>query len=140
MAETTISSIIRFKQQDGTFVAIFPISTVNDVYFDIDNNITLAQYLNEHDFTNYIEVADEAAREALTNADVSNMTLVKVISTGKIYYVTNPEKLGTDEAFTELITSDHIGQPGGVAKLDEDGNLTAPVAEFITYTSADIIK
>ena len=140
MAETTISSVIRFKQNDGTFVAIFPISTVNDVYFDIDNNITLAQYLEEHDFTNFIEVADDATRLALTNADVSNMTLVKVISSGKIYYVTDITKLGTEDAFTELITSAHIGQPGGVPKLDEDGNLTAPVAEFITYTAADIIK
>lgn len=50
MANTspTISSILNFKQDDGTFVAVLPVNTANEVYYDMDNGIKLKDHLDNN--------------------------------------------------------------------------------------------
>jgi len=142
MAENTvISSILNFKQ-DGTnsFVTVFPINTTEEVYFDIDNNIKLSEYLKNNSSNK--EVNTDADRFALTSDDVKAMDIVKVNNPFAYYLVKDVNNLSSDAGYIKLITGNMLNVPGGIPQLGSDGRLpsdsVSPPVQFITYTSADI--
>lgn len=136
-----LSSIIRVKADDGSFVPVFPINTANEVYVDIDKQIKLSTELSRH--MRIVEVDDINAMYSLTEEKVRLMDLVKVADGPKYFLVIDIANLNSSAGYLEMLTSKNIGVPGGIPQLDEEGKIPAevsePVIEFIIYTNSDII-
>lgn len=125
MSEQVASSILKFKQEDGTFLSVFPINTVDDVYYDIDKNLKLKDFLDN--FAGYVPVENDDARFALTAGQVNNGTLVKVKNTDKLYLVVDETKLSTDDGYELIYTKNADGTGDG-----------GPV-NITTYTLDDMV-
>lgn len=126
MAEQVASSILKFKQADGSFLTTFPINTIDEVYVDIDNQIKLRDYLKSK-YSGYYEVTNDTARFALKAADVTNGDFVKVLSDDKLYLVTDTTKLNTNAGY-ELIYAKNA-----------DGSGSGGPVNIITYTANDMV-
>lgn len=83
---------------------------------------------------NLVLVANDAARFALTTEDVQNGDTVKVTETGILYLVSDENKLGTAEAFTEYTA-------GRATAIDWSGVENKPTEfkpEAHTHKSSDV--
>lgn len=47
MEETIVSTVQRVKQSDGTYVAVFPVTTVNEVYYDLENKVLVKDVIDD---------------------------------------------------------------------------------------------
>lgn len=99
ITEQVTSVIQRVKQEDGTYKIVFPINTLNEVYYDLENDITLKEYLETEGSTKLITVANDDVRFALTSDSVSKMNVVHVASTSNLYFVINLEKLSEEAGY-----------------------------------------
>ena len=69
---TVLSTTMRVKQDDGSFLPLFPVNTANEVYVDIDNDVKLSEYLN----------SIEQVGDIITELPVANKSYSK-----KIYFI-----------------------------------------------------
>lgn len=133
---TIMSSIIRARQDDGTFIPVFPITTTNEVYVDIDNDEKLSTFLNGILKSKNVDNINNLY--LLTPDEVNVNDFVKVVDQGRYFVVIDTNNLHSEAGYLELITNTHIGGPNGLAQLDETGKLALsniePSIEFITYS------
>ena len=132
----TLSSIMKIRQDDGSFIPYFPIVTTNEVYTDIDNEIKLSTYLNELSTTSR-SVDNLDAMFTLTSDIVKMNECIRTIDEGRYFVVIDLDNLNSPAGYLEIITANKIGGPYGLATLDENGELPVkvhPAAEFITYS------
>jgi len=116
------------KQSDGTYRLHFPINTTNEVYYDIENNVTLKKYLSTITPGGIMHTVEtDEDRLALTVATVKLMDVVKVTGDkNALYYVTDIEKLGTEEGFTPFVDPNKFvskengtGEEGGTTIIND---------------------
>lgn len=134
-----MSSLVRVRQDDGSFIPVFPITTANEVYVDIDNEIKLSSHLNGIQKSKNVTNIDEMYQ--LTPDDVNLNDFIKTTDDNKYFLVIDTNNLNSSAGYLEIITANNIGGPNGLAQLDSSGkvpleNLDSTI-EFITYTKHD---
>lgn len=134
-----MSSIIRVRQDDGTFIPVFPITTTNDVYTDIDNEVKLRDYLDG--MLKSREIANIDAMFQLTNSEVHENDFIRTNDEGRYFVVVDTENLNSSAGYLEILTNNSIGGPYGLAQLNENGKLALedmePAVEIITYSRSN---
>lgn len=115
-----MSSILRVRQDDGTFIPVFPIVTAKDVYVDINNDVTLATFLNDMSSAETVATIDDMY--ALTQDDVKLLDIIRVDQENRFFLVIDIENLNSELGYEELITANN--NPKNI--------------EFITYTDDDV--
>ena len=134
-----MSTIIRVRQDDGTFIPVFPISTADDVYTDIDNDIKLSSYLNG--ILKSKSVNNLSELYSLTSADVNLNDFIKTIDEDRYFIVVDTDNLDSELGYLEILTVKNIGVPNGLPQLNEEGKLSLtnvePSIEFITYSRSN---
>jgi len=134
----TMSTIMKAKQPDGSFIPVFPIITANEVYTDIDNGIKLSTYLQDLSSistSRSVDTLDDMF--ALSSSDVKLNECIRTIDEGRYFIVIDLDNLNSPAGYLEILTTNMIGKPNGLATLDENGELPIkvhPAAEFITYS------
>ena len=132
----TMSTVIKARQDDGSFIPVFPIVTTNEVYVDIDNNVKLSTYLeNMASTSRSVDTINDMYN--LTSSDVKLNECIRTINEGRYFVVIDLNNLNSSDGYLEILTTHKIGGPNGLATLDENGELPIkihPAAEFITYT------
>ena len=84
----------------GDYVTLFPVNSANEVYYDLEKNQTLKDYLdNLQTKTKVVSVPDDNGRLSLTSNDVNPMDIVFVVDSGKMYFVVDIKYLGGESAF-----------------------------------------
>lgn len=116
----TMTGILRVKDTDGQHVAMLPINTTDEVYFDMDNGIKLKEVLGQ--MIQFIKVETLDDMYELTTADVVIGTVVKVVQSGNTYRVVDLTQLHNSLGYEKITT---LGASGSTVKLT-------------SYTSADI--
>ena len=133
---SVLSTIMRARQDDGSFIPVFPITTTNEVYVDIDNEEKLSTFLNGILKSKSVDTLNDLY--ALTSGDVNINDFVKVVDGNRYFVVIDTDALSSDSGYLELITNSQIGGPNGLAQLDESGKISLsniePGIEFITYS------
>ena len=132
----TMSTVMKARQDDGSFIPVFPIVTTNEVFVDIDNGIKLSTYLQTMSTTSR-SVDNLDAMFTLTSNDVKLNECIRTIDEGRYFVVIDLDNLDSTVGYLEIITTNMIGKPNGLATLDENGELPIkvhPAAEFITYS------
>ena len=132
----TMSTVMKARQDDGSFIPVFPIVTTNEVYVDIDNGVKLSTYLETMSTTSR-SVDNLDAMFALTSSDVKMNECIRTIDEGRYFVVIDLDNLNSSAGYLEILTTNMIGKPNGLATLDENGELPIkihPAAEFITYS------
>jgi len=112
MAENIVSTILRYKQPDGSYIGVFAINTAEDSYYKIDNMITTKDVLDE--LIDYITVPTVENMYTLTQDDVSEGTVIRVISTNAKYRVIDTKNLNNEKGY-EIVTGKSGGFAGGSA-------------------------
>lgn len=134
----TMSTVMKARQDDGSFIPVFPIVTANEVYTDIDNGVKLSTYLeNLSSISTSRSVDSLDAMFALTSEDVKLNECIRTIDEGRYFVVIDLDNLSSPAGYLEILTTNMIGKPNGLATLDENGELPIkvhPAAEFITYS------
>ena len=134
----TMSTIMKARQEDGSFIPVFPIVTINEVYTDIDNGIKLSTYLQDLSSISTSRSVDNLdAMFNLTSSDVKLNECIRIIDEGRYFIVIDLNNLNSFAGYLEILTTNMIGKPNGLATLDENGELPIkvhPAAEFITYS------
>lgn len=136
-----MSAVISGRNEDGTYTVILPITTSEEVYVDIDNDITLDEYLKS--IVNFKTVNNDTERFALTAEDVKVMDIIHVIETNKKYFVIDLENLGIENGYFEIIsktdvilksllvteteTSEGVINSGKILVLNPEGKLPASI-------------
>jgi len=135
-----ISSIIRMRQEDGKFIPIFPINTINEVYYNIDKNKKLSMHLRTLIKSVEVESIDDLYK--LTTGDVKTFDIIKVSQGDRYFIVKDTKNLNSELGYMEFLTDLLLGQPNGLPQLDSEGKIPEEninnSIEFITYTSSDI--
>jgi len=135
-----ISSIIRMRQEDGKFIPIFPINTINEVYYNIDKNKKLSMHLRT--LIKSVEVESIDDLDKLTTGDVKTFDIIKVSQGDRYFIVKDTKNLNSELGYMEFLTDLLLGQPNGLPQLDSEGKIPEEninnSIEFITYTSSDI--
>ena len=131
----TMSTVMKARQEDGSFIPVFPVVTANEVYVDIDNGVKLSSYLNSMSAASR-SVENLDAMFALTYNDVKLNECIRTIDEGRYFVVVNVNSLNSPEGYLEILTANRIGGPNGLVTFDENGNIpnVHPSAEFITYS------
>lgn len=137
-----ISTFQHVRQADGTFITVFPVNSINEVYYDIDKDITLADYLKDN--TGSITVANDTERFNLTSENVKLMDVVYVEDTGKKYFVIDTDSLTTANGYSEIVTTEYLRAENatfgkelvpeieGVGGIDASTLNGLPANEFLT--------
>lgn len=131
-----MSSIIRVRQDDGSFIPVFPITTTDDVYTDIDNDMKLSTYLNGILKSKNVNNLDELY--SLTSDDVNLNDFIKTIDENRYFVVVDINNLNSELGYLEILTVKNVGIPNGLPQLNDEGKLplesVEPSIEFITYS------
>lgn len=134
----TMSTVMKARQEDGSFIPVFPIVTTNEVYVDIDNGVKLSSYLNDLSVSAASRSVDSLdAMFALTSDDVKLNECIRTTDENRYFVVIDLDNLNSTAGYLEILTINNIGGPNGLATLDENGELPIkvhPAAEFITYS------
>lgn len=134
----TMSTMMKARQEDGSFIPVFPIVTANEVYVDIDNGVKLSEFLNDMNNTSTSRVVDSLdVMFGLSSSDVKVNELIRTADEGRCFLVVDTNSLDSTMGYLEILTANKIGGPNGLATLDENGELPIkvhPAAEFITYS------
>lgn len=141
-----ISTVQHIKTSDGSFAAVFPVTTMNEVYYNIDGRIKLDDYykaiLSEADctVTTYDDLVELGVSISPPGINLVNGGTVYVSSTNKKYIIVDDTMIGHIEAFAEIPNSETgsvYPSPNKVAKYDEYGklhsNLAVAMDDVITY-------
>ena len=151
MADLTncISAVQHVRMSDGSFAAVFPINTTNEVYYNIDAGIKLDDYYSAMVNPATYTVQTEEERLTFTSLlaeDLTGKTLL-VRDTGKKYIIIDESKLGSNNAeaaYSELPSIEggtHIPTANHIAKYDGNARLhsTIPTSgtEVATYEFLD---
>lgn len=134
----TMSTVMKARQEDGSFIPVFPIVTTNEVYVDIDNDVKLSTYLeNLSSISTSRSVNTLNDMFSLSSEDVKLNECIRIIDEGRYFVVIDLNNLNSPAGYLEILTINKIGGPNGLATLDENGELPIkvhPAAEFITYS------
>lgn len=132
----TMSTVMKARQDDGSFIPVFPIVTTNEVFVDIDNGVKLSTYLDTLSAASR-SVNNMEEMFALTANDVRLNECIRTTDENRYFVVIDLDNLHSIAGYLEILTMNNIGGPNGLAQLDENGNLPieiTPAAEFITYS------
>lgn len=136
---SVMSTIVRVRQDDGSFIPVFPISTTDEVYVDIDNDIKLSTYLDGILKSKNVDNMD--ALYSLTSDDVNLNDFIKTIDENRYFIVIDINNLNSESGYLEILTVENLGKPNGLPQLNEEGKLplenVEPSIEFITYSRSN---
>ena len=114
----TMSSLMKVRQDDGSFIPFFPYVTSNEVFIDIDNNIRLSEYLNEMSNTSTSRSVDSLeSMFTLSPGDVKLNEAIRTIDENRYFIVIDLNNLNSPLGYLEILTVNRV----------------RPAVEFITY-------
>lgn len=116
----TMAAIYHTRDNDGNYVATFPINTADEVYYDIDHNVKLADIIKRLVDYRYLDTLAEMY--ALTKDDVFVGSIINV--KGTIYRVIDLNNLNNASGYTNISSSN---KP-----------ISGTEINLIVYTSSDI--
>lgn len=114
-----ISGKIRGKNDNGDYDELRPFNTIDEVFFDIDNEIKLKEIINQ--LIDYKVVSSLNDMYKLTSSDVSEGTIVK-IKNGDAY---------------KVIDINNLSNSNGYEKVTNLGAASSSIT-LTTYKSSDI--